>query len=141
MGTNIESTTAMRMWCLKQQCTHAAHFTLFFNKNFKVLINNCNCKENSSAWPNGTQEIGQDGKRPNTETAKGRCSWDVTIQLSDHGVITVTSHYHLLLLKLFGNLQNISTYATKGRSEHNVQGSEMKQAKLQLPYRNIKYKS
>ena len=113
MGTNIESTSAKSGWWLKQQCTHSSHFTLFLNKDFKVLINNCHCKEDSSAWPNGTQEVSQDGQCPYTQSTEGCCSWDVTIQLTDHWVITMTSHYHLLLLKLFGNLQNSQHFYEK----------------------------
>lgn len=44
---------------LEKQSTHPANFSLFLNKYFKILINNSDCKQNSSARANGPKEVGQ----------------------------------------------------------------------------------
>lgn len=38
---------------LEKQSTHPTYFSLFLNKYFKILINNSDCKQNSSARANG----------------------------------------------------------------------------------------
>lgn len=44
---------------LEKQSTHPTNFGLFLNKYFKILINNSDCKQNSSARTNGPEEVGQ----------------------------------------------------------------------------------
>lgn len=44
---------------LEKQSTHPANFSLFLNKYFKILINNSDCKQNSSARADGPEEVGQ----------------------------------------------------------------------------------
>lgn len=38
---------------LEEQSAHPTYFSLFLNKYFKILINNSDCKQNSSARANG----------------------------------------------------------------------------------------
>ena len=44
---------------LEKQSTHPTYFSLFLNKYFKILIDNSDCKENSSAGANGPEEVSQ----------------------------------------------------------------------------------
>ena len=39
---------------LEQQGSHASHFALFFDKDLKVLIDDCHGQKNSSSAANGT---------------------------------------------------------------------------------------
>lgn len=44
------------MACLKQESSHASHFTLLFNEDFKVLVNDGDSQQNTCSWANGTYE-------------------------------------------------------------------------------------
>lgn len=42
---------------LEKQSTHPTNFSLLLNKYFKILINNSDCKQNSSTRANGPKEV------------------------------------------------------------------------------------
>lgn len=42
---------------LEEQGPHAADFTLFFDKDFKVLIDDGNSQQDTSARANGSEEV------------------------------------------------------------------------------------
>lgn len=44
------------MACLKQESSHASHFALLFNEDFKVLVNDGDSQQNTCSWANGTYE-------------------------------------------------------------------------------------
>lgn len=92
------------MW-LEQQCTHAAHFALFLDKDFKVLINNGDSQKNSRSGADGAHKIGGNGKSANAKPTKGRRCRNVTVQLVDHGGFAMATHHHLLLTQLFCHLE------------------------------------
>merc|ERR1719397_1992142 len=78
--------------------SHATHFALFSHKDLKVLVDNGHSQQNTSARPNGSHEVCEHGKGADAETSKGCSSWDVSVQLVDHGGLSVASHHHLLFL-------------------------------------------
>lgn len=61
----------------EKQSTHATNFGLFFHKDFKILINNSDCQQDSSAGPNGPQEVGQHRQGTDAQTAKCSRGGDV----------------------------------------------------------------
>lgn len=56
---------------------HAADFTLLLYKDFKVLVDNCDCEQDPGSRPNGTQEVSQDGEGPDAQPPKGSGSGNV----------------------------------------------------------------
>ena len=45
--------------------------------------------------PNSSHEVCQDGEGPDTETAESGSGGDVSVELVDHGCLSVASHNHL----------------------------------------------
>lgn len=43
---------------LEKQSTHPTDFSLFLDKNFKILINNSDRKQDASARADGPEEVG-----------------------------------------------------------------------------------
>lgn len=58
---------------LKEESTHAAHFTLFFYKDLKVLVDDCDGQQNSSSWTDGSQEVSHDWQTTYAQASKS-CS-------------------------------------------------------------------
>ena len=62
-----------------------------------------------------TEEISQYREGPDTQTTEGGGRGDVSVQFMDHGLLTVTTHHHLLVFQLLSNLvkqkkgQNLET--------------------------------
>ena len=54
-----------------------------------------------------TKEISQHREGSNTQPTKRSSSWNVTIELVHHWLLSMATHHHLLLFQLFGNL-NVS---------------------------------
>uniref|UniRef100_A0A2D4MDA0 Uncharacterized protein n=1 Tax=Micrurus spixii TaxID=129469 RepID=A0A2D4MDA0_9SAUR len=78
MDVSLLLSQARRMLaCLEKQSPHASNFGLFFDKDLKILINDCDCQQNPGAGADGTQEISQDRERPDTQASEGSCCRDV----------------------------------------------------------------
>lgn len=69
-----------------------------------TAVDDCNGHENTSAASNGTHQIGNNGQETKDGSTKGSCSRDYALKLFVHGALTMTSHNHLLILQLFGNV-------------------------------------
>ena len=61
-----------------------------------------------------TKEVGEYGQSPDTETTEGRRCRDVTVQLVNHRLLSVTAHHHLLFLQLLSNLPTNTTTNVTG---------------------------
>ena len=92
------------LFLLEEERTHASHFALFFDEDLKVLVNDCDGEQDTGSGSDCTHEIGENGKGTDAEASEGRGRWNVPVQLVDHGGLAVTTHNHLLLAKLLGNL-------------------------------------
>lgn len=72
------SHTQKEVWeHLEKQSTHPAYFSLFLNEYFKILINNSDCEQNSSARANGPQEVSQHGQGADAQPSERRGGGDV----------------------------------------------------------------
>lgn len=61
----------------EKQSTHPAYFSLFLNKYFKILINNSDCEQDSSARANGPEEVGQHRQGADAQPSERRRRGDV----------------------------------------------------------------
>lgn len=91
---------------LEKKSSHTANFTLFFYKNFKVLINDSDSEQDSSSRPNCPKEVCQHREGANTETTKCSSCRDVPVKQGGNrkGTLRVCSGYftcnsfHILLI-------------------------------------------
>ena len=60
--------------------------------------------ENASTASDGPHQISNNGQEAEDGSTKSSGSWDYTLKLFVHGTLTMSSHDHLLLLQLFGNV-------------------------------------
>src|SRR6218665_3394666 len=51
-----------------------------------------------------TKEISEHRQSTNAESAECSSSWNVSVQLVNHGCLPMTSHYHLLFPQLLSHL-------------------------------------
>ena len=54
--------------------------------------------------PNSSHEVGQDRQSSNTETTEGGSGGNVSVELMNHGGLSVSSHHHLQYNVLTPNL-------------------------------------
>ncbi len=62
---------------LKEESTHTAHFTLFFHKDLKVLVDDSDGQQDSSSWADGSQEVGHDWEATYTQASESCSCGDV----------------------------------------------------------------
>jgi len=86
---------------LEEQSSHTAYFTLFLDKDLKVLVDDGDGQQDSSARTNGSKEVSHHRQTTNTEATEGCSSRNVPVEFMDHGGLPVTPHHHLLFLQLF----------------------------------------
>jgi len=91
-------------WRLEEQRAHAAHFTLLLDEDLEVLIDDGDGEQDSRARPDGTHEVSQHRQGADAKTAERSRRRNVAIEFVDHGLFSVTSHHHLLLLQLLGDV-------------------------------------
>jgi len=91
-------------WRLEEQRAHAAHFTLLLDEYLEVLIDDGDGEEDARARPDGTHEVSQHRQGADAKTAERSRRRNVAIEFVDHGLFSVTSHHHLLLLQLLGDV-------------------------------------
>ena len=89
---------------LEEERAHAAHLALLLDKDLKVLVDDGDGQEDSSAGADGPHEIGDDGQGADAETAESSRCRDVAVQFVDHRCLSVASHHHLLFFQLLGNV-------------------------------------
>jgi len=65
--------------------------------------------EDTSTTTKSTNEVTDNGKSTNAGTTEGSSSRDDTLELTVHGLITVTGHNKTLLLELLGNIARAGT--------------------------------
>jgi len=89
---------------LEEQRAHASHLALLFDEYLEVLIDDGDGEEDSSSGPDGAHEVGQNGQGADAQTAERSRRRNVAIQLVNHGLFSMSSHDHLLLFQLFGDV-------------------------------------
>lgn len=60
--------------------------------------------EDAGSASNSAHQIGDNGQEAENSSTKSGGSGDDALELFVHGTLTVSSHYHLLFLELFGNV-------------------------------------
>lgn len=90
---------------LEEQCTHAAHLGLLLDEDLEVLVDDGDGEQDTSAGADGAEEVGENRQRSDTEASECGCRRDVSVELVDHRVVSVTAHHHLLFLQLLGDLR------------------------------------
>ena len=55
---------------LEEQRAHSTHLTLFFDENFKVLIDDRDGEKDSRSRPDSAHEVGQHGQSADAKTAE-----------------------------------------------------------------------
>lgn len=89
---------------LEQQRAHAAHLRLLLDEDLEVLVDDGDGEQDTRARADGAEEVGEDRQGSDAEASEGSRSWDVSVELVDHGVVSVAAHHHLLLFELLGDL-------------------------------------
>ena len=97
--------TQIFLQSLEEKSTHTSHLTLFLYEDFKVLVNDCDGQQNTSSGSNRSHEVGSDGECSDTEATEGGSGGNVTVELVNHGSLSVTTHHHLLVTELLGDLK------------------------------------
>lgn len=77
---------------------------MLLDEDLEVLVDDRDGEKDSGSGSDSSHEVGGDGKSSNAESSEGGGSWDVTVELVNHGLLTMTTHDHLLLLELLGNI-------------------------------------
>jgi len=91
--------------CSEKKGAHSTtYFALFLHKYFEVLVDDGYCKQDTCARPNGPHKVSNNGEGPDAETTECRGRWDVPVEFVNHGLLTMTSHDHLLFLEMLGNI-------------------------------------
>lgn len=62
---------------LEEQGAHAAHFALFFHKDFKILIDDGDGQQDSSAGADGAEEVRHYRQTPDAQAAEGSGGGDI----------------------------------------------------------------
>jgi hypothetical protein len=91
---------------LKEERAHRSHFALLFDEDFEVLVDDCDGQQDSGAGSDRSHEIRQNGERSDAKSAECGRRRNVSVEFVDHGGLAMTSHHHLLLAKLLGDLKN-----------------------------------
>lgn len=84
---------------------------MLLDEDLEVLVDDGNGEEDSGSGSDGSHEVGGNGEGSNAESSEGSGGRDVTVEFVDHGLLTMSTHDHLLLLELLGNILG-------GRSGH-----------------------
>ncbi|KAF1756407.1 hypothetical protein GCK72_012860 [Caenorhabditis remanei] len=96
---------------LEEHGGYSSHLLLLLDEDLEVLVDDRDSEKDSSSRSNSSHEVSCDGKCSDTETSESGGSWNVSVQLVDHRLLTMTAHDHLLFLQLLGNILS-------GRSRH-----------------------
>lgn len=112
---NTALSAATTTMILEEQCTHAAHLGLLLDEDLEVLVDDGDGQQDARARADGAQEVRQHGQRADTQAAERRRRRDVSVQLVDHRVVSVTAHHHLLFLQLLGDLRTNTLVSTHNR--------------------------
>lgn len=62
---------------LEEQGAHAAHFALFFHKDFKILVDDSDGQQDSGAGADGAEEVGHYRQPSDAQAAEGSGGGDV----------------------------------------------------------------
>lgn len=62
---------------LEEQGTHAAHFALFFHKDFKILIDDGDGQQDSGARADGAEEVRHYRQTTDAQAAEGSGGGDI----------------------------------------------------------------
>lgn len=62
---------------LEEQGAHAAHFALFFHKDFKILIDDGDSQQDSGARADGAEEVRHYWQTTDAQAAKGSSGGDI----------------------------------------------------------------
>ena len=65
---------------LEEQRAHSTHLTLFFDENFKVLIDDRDGEKDSRSRPDSAHEVGQHGQSADAKTAERSRRWNVAVK-------------------------------------------------------------
>ena len=85
--------------------------TLFFflGDLLEVLVNYSNCEQDTCSRTDCSHEVCENGEC--TDAASTECSggWDVSVQVLDHRVLTLTINHEFLVHELSGNISGAGT--------------------------------
>ncbi len=90
--------------CLKEQGVQSTDLVLLLDQNLKVLVDDSDGQENTSAAADRAQEVSQHRQSANAQTSEGGRRGDVPVELVNHRLVAVAGHDHLLLLQLLGHV-------------------------------------
>ena len=77
---------------------------LFFSNLLEVLINDCNSEENTSSGTDSSHEVSEDGEGTNADTTESCGSRDISIEVLDHGLLSLTLNDEFLVDELSDNI-------------------------------------
>jgi len=56
----------------------------------EVLVDDCDGEEDTSAGTNSAHEVSEDGEGTDAASTEGCGSWDISIEVLDHGLLSLT---------------------------------------------------
>lgn len=62
---------------LEEQGAHAAHFALFFHKDFKILVDDSDSQQDSGAGADGAEEVGHYRQPSDAQASEGSGGGDI----------------------------------------------------------------
>lgn len=68
------------------------------------MIDDGNGQQDTSSRSDGSHEVSEDGKSTNTDSSKGSSSWDVSVELLNHGFLSHTFNKEILVNELSSNV-------------------------------------
>lgn len=94
----------MRFERLEEHGGDSSHLLLLLDEDLEVLVDDGDGEKDTSSRSDGSHEVSGDGKSSDAESSESGGSWDVSVQLVDHRLLTMSAHNHLLLLELLGDI-------------------------------------
>lgn len=76
----------------------------FLRDLFKVLIDNRDSEQDTCSGTNSTHKVSENGESTNTDTTEGSCGWDVSVEVLDHGVFSLSFDEEFLINELSGDV-------------------------------------
>jgi len=86
----------------EDECVSASF--LLLGNLLEVLINDCNSEENTSSGTNSSHEVSEDGEGTNAASTESCGSWDISIEVLDHGLLSLTFNNEFLVDELSDNI-------------------------------------
>jgi len=91
----------------EDECVSASF--LLLGNLLEVLVNDCDSEENTSSGTNSSHEVSEDGEGTNAASTESCGSRDISIEVLDHGLLSLTLNDEFLVDELSDNILGTRT--------------------------------